>query len=303
MTLDQLETLVQVARARSFSRAAMALGLAQPTLSGRIAALEAELGTPLLARHGHTVEPTEAGRALLATAERMLALRAEATEQVRRLRQGGLGRLALGVNPGCSQWLAPRLIQEYWGEHPGAPLHVRVAQTPLLMEYLMDGTIHLALGSLPQMHPRAETLWAYDDEQTLLAGPAHPLARRGRVRRADLVGLTFYSTLAGPTHAALVRLMPEPERQLVLEATGGEVMKRLVAGGTALTVLPRLAARDELAGGTLVALEVEDMRLPPYEVALARWPGAALSPAARAFTDVVRAARIAALLRGGRSRP
>jgi LysR family hydrogen peroxide-inducible transcriptional activator len=297
MTLDQLETLVQVARARSFSRAAVALGLAQPTLSGRIATLEAELGTPLFARRGHTVVPTEAGRALLATAERMLALRAEATEQVRRVRQGGLGRLALGVNPGCSQWLAPRLIQEYWGLHPGAPLHVRVAQTPLLMEHLLDGTIQLALGSLPQMHPRAETLWAFDDELTLLAGPAHPLARRVRVRRADLEGQTFYSTLVGPTHAALLGLMPEPERQLVLEATGGEVMKWLVARGAGLTVLPRVAAWDELAGGTLVALEVEDVRLPPYEVALVRWSGAAVSPAALAFTAVVRAARLPGRLR------
>jgi DNA-binding transcriptional LysR family regulator len=298
MTLDQLETLVQVARARSFSRAAVALRLAQPTLSGRIAALEAELGMPLFARHGHTVEPTEAGRALLASAERMLALRAEAGEQVRRVRQGGLGRLALGVNPGCGQWLAPRLIEEYWGLHPGAPLHVRVAQTPLLMEQLLDGTIQLALGSLPQMHPRAETLWSFADELALLAGPTHPLARRARVRRADLAGQTFYSTLAGPTHAALLRLMPEPGRQLLLEATGGEVMKWLVARGGGLTVLPRLAARDELAGGALVALEVEDARLPPYEVALARWPGAALSPAAQAFTAVVRAARLPVLLRG-----
>jgi LysR family nitrogen assimilation transcriptional regulator len=297
MTLDQLETLMHVARARSFSRAAVALGLAQPTLSGRIAALEAELGTPLFARHGHTVEPTEAGRALLASAERMLALRAEAGEQVRRVRQGGLGRLALGVNPGCSQWLAPWLIEEYWGQHPGAPLHVRVAQTPLLMEQLLDGTIQLALGSLPQMHPRAETLWTYADELALLAGPAHPLARRERVRRADLMGQTFYSTLAGPTHAALLRLLPEPERQLVLEATGGEVMKRLVARGIGLTVLPRLTAWDELAAGTLVALEVEDVHLPPYEVALARWLGVASPPAAEAFTAVVRAARLPALLR------
>ncbi|HEV2235443.1 MAG TPA: LysR family transcriptional regulator substrate-binding protein, partial [Ktedonobacterales bacterium] len=117
------------------------------------------------------------------------------------------------------------------------------------------------------------------------------------VRRADLVGQTFYSTLAGPTHAALLRLLPEPERQLVLEATGGEVMKRLVARGIGLTVLPRLTAWDELAAGTLVALEVEDVHLPPYEVALARWLGATSPPAAQAFTAVVRAARLPALLR------
>jgi DNA-binding transcriptional LysR family regulator len=147
------------------------------------------------------------------------------------------------------------------------------------------------------MHPRAETLWTYSDELTLLAGPAHPLARRGHLRRDDLMGQVFYSTLAGPTHAALLRLLPDPARQLVLEATGGEVMKWLVAHGGGLTVLPRLTVRDELAGGTLVALEVEDVRLPPYEVALVRWSGAAVSPAALAFTAVVRATRLPGRLR------
>lgn len=47
MTFEQLETFVRVARARSFSRAAVVLDLAQPTLSGRIAQLEGELGAPL----------------------------------------------------------------------------------------------------------------------------------------------------------------------------------------------------------------------------------------------------------------
>src|SRR5215469_4768047 len=74
VTLDQLETFVQVARARSFSRAAILLDLAQPTLSGRIAALESELGAQLFERHGHTLALTEAGRTLLPYAERMQAL-------------------------------------------------------------------------------------------------------------------------------------------------------------------------------------------------------------------------------------
>ena len=55
MTLDQLETFVYIARTHSFSRAAVVLGLAQPTLSGRISALEGELGSQLFARHGHSL--------------------------------------------------------------------------------------------------------------------------------------------------------------------------------------------------------------------------------------------------------
>ncbi len=295
MTLDQLEAFVQVARAHNFSRAGVVLGLAQPTLSGRVAALEDELDARLFRRHGHTVELTEEGRALLPYAERMLALRMEGAESVRRTREGGLGRLALGANPSCSQYLAPKLIEAFWGRHAGVSVHVRTALTPALMEELLDGTIQLALGSRPQMHPRAEVLWSYEDELLLLAAPGHPLARAGHCTRADLAGQRFLSTLAGPTHQGLQYLLRDPEGEPALEATAGEVMKRLVCAGAGLTVLPRLAVWDELASGALVAIRVEDAALPRYEVALARWPGRELSPAGEAFAAMVRAVRVAGL--------
>ncbi len=92
MDLAQLDAFARVARARSFSRAARALNLAQPTISGRVAALEAELGARIFHRRGHTLELTDAGRALLPYAERMLALRAEGLEAVIQSRAGdGVG--------------------------------------------------------------------------------------------------------------------------------------------------------------------------------------------------------------------
>jgi DNA-binding transcriptional LysR family regulator len=295
VTLDQLEAFVHVARARNFSRAGVALRLA-PTLSGRVAALETELEARLFRRHGHTVELTEEGRALLPYAERMLALRAQGTERVRSTRAGGLGRLALGANPSCSQYLAPRLVAAFWQQHPDVTVHVRTALTPALMEDLLDGTVQLAVGSRPQMHPRAEVLWTYADALLLLAAPSHPLASDGRCTRADLVGQRFLSTLAGPTQQALQYVLHDPEAQPALEATAGEVMKRLVCAGAGLTVLPRLAVWDELASGALVAIRVEDVSFPPYEIALARWPGRELSPAGEAFAAMVRAVRVARLL-------
>jgi DNA-binding transcriptional LysR family regulator len=297
MTFEQVEAFVQVARARGFSRAAAALGLAQPTLSGRVAALEGELGARLFARHGHSVSLTEPGHALLARAERMLALRTESREAVREAAGGGLGRLALGANPSCSQYLAPRLIESFWRERPGVQVSVRTALTPVLMEALLDGTVQLALGSLAQMHPRAEVLWRHQDELLLLAAPHHPLAQRGRCARGDLAGQTFLSTHAGPTQQGLQHLIAEPAA-VALEATAGEVLTRLVRAGAGLTVLPRLAVWDELGAGQLVAITLTDVALPLYEVALAAWPGRALTTAAEAFVAAVRQARIARLLAG-----
>lgn len=297
MTLDQLETFVQVARARSFSRAAVMLGLAQPTLSGRIAALESELGAQLFRRRGHTLELTEAGRSLLPYAERMLSLRSEARHEVERTTAGGLGRLILGANPTCSQYLVPRLIEELWRAHAGLHVWVRTALSPLLMESLLDGTTQLAICSSAQLDPRAQVLWRYEEPLLLVAARDHPLARRGAVRRADLAAHTVLSTQAGPTHLGLRHLLPPgADKQIALEATAGEVMNRLLLRGIGVTVLPAIAVWDELERGELVSVPVEDAELPMYEVVLVQWPGRELPPAAVAFAELVGATRVPALL-------
>lgn len=299
MTLDQLETFVQVARARSFSRAAILLDLAQPSISGRIASLEAELGTDLFIRHGHTLDLTETGRALLPYAERMLALRSEGLNDLRRIKLGGLGPLALGANPSCSQYLAPRLIETFWRSHPGVPIHVRTALSRVLMEGLLDGAIMLALCSQAQLHPRAEVLWSFSDELLLVAAQRHPLAKRADCVRADLSGHTILSTQAGPTHVGLRHVLPASgETPIALESSATETMKQLLLRGIGVTVLPLLAVATELQRGDLVRIHVRDAELPPYEVALAKWPGRELAPAAAAFVDTVRSVRVPALLGG-----
>lgn len=299
MTLEQLETFVQVARTRGFSRAAVLLDLAQPTVSGRISALESELGARLFVRHGHTLELTEAGRTLLPYAERMQALRIEGVNELQRAARGGLGRLTIGANPSCSQYLAPRLIETFWRAHPGVRIWVRTATSPLLMEALLDGTIQLALCSRAQTHPRAQVLWSYSDPLLLLAAKHHPLARKREIVRADLAGHTILSTQAGPTHIGLRHVLPpNGNTPIALEATAGEVMTQLLLRGIGVTVLPALAVWDELERGDVVSITVRDAELPAYEVALAQWPGRELAPAAAAFAETARGARVPALLAG-----
>ncbi|MFI5273451.1 MAG: LysR family transcriptional regulator [Ktedonobacterales bacterium] len=300
MTLDQLETFVQVARARSFSRAALLLDLAQPTLSGRVSTLEGELGALLFLRRGHTLELTEAGHALLPYAERMLALRAEGTNRVQRLVRGGLGRLTLGANPSASQYLVPRLIERFWRTHPAVPVRIRTTLSPVLMEHLLDGTIELALCSRAQMHPRAQILWTSSNPLLLVASRSHPLARERSCLRADLAAHTILSTQAGPTHIGLRHLLPPGvDEHVALEATAGEVLTQLLLRGAGVTVLPAIAVWDELRRGDLVSIAVRDAELPPYEIALAHWPGRELSPAAEALATLASTVRIEDLLDDG----
>ncbi|HEU5348662.1 MAG TPA: LysR family transcriptional regulator [Ktedonobacterales bacterium] len=301
MTLDQLETFVFIARIHSFSRAAVLLGLAQPTLSGRIGALEAELGSQLFLRHGHTLELSETGRALLPYAERMLALRAEGMAEVQRLHSGGLGRLALGANLSASQYLVPRLIEIFHHQHPESLIRVRTATSPALMESLLDGVIQLAICSQAQIEPRAQVLWSYSDPLVLVASHTHPLARIGECSRADLASHTILSTRAGPTLLGLRHVLPPGgETPIAIEANAGEVMTQLLRRGLGVTVLPTIAIWGELARGELVSIRVRDAVLPTYDVALVQWSGRTLAPAALAFAEMVGGVRVSDVLGDGK---
>lgn len=287
MTLEQLETFVTVSRARGFSRAAVLLNLAQPTLSGRIAALERELGAPLFHRRGHTLVLTDTGRALLPYAERIMALKLEGQQAARRAARGDLGQLTLGANPSCSQYVAPRLVERYVRAHPHDRARVHTQLSPSLMEALLDGVIELALCALARVEPRADILWRHSAPLLLVAASSHPLARVGACERSDLAHYTILSTQTGPTRLGLSRIMPTGS-EVRVEATAGEVMRQLLMHGVGVSVLPEIAVWDELKRGDLVSVTVRDAELPAYDIALVSWPGRELSPAAAALVEIVR---------------
>ncbi len=295
MTLEQLETFVTVSRARGFSRAAMLLNLAQPTLSGRIAALERELGAELFHRRGHTLELTDTGHALLPYAERILALKMEGQQAARRAARGDLGQLTLGANPTCSQYVATRLVERYVQAHPLDRARVYTQLSPSLMEALLDGVIELALCALARVEPRADVLWTYSAPLLLVVAASHPLARIGACERKDLARFTILSTQAGPTRLGLSRIAP-PGAEARVEATAGEVMRQLLMRGVGVSVLPAIAVWDELKRGDLVSVTLSDAELPSYDIALVSWPGRPLSPAAMSLVEMARGATIPDLL-------
>ncbi|MFI5342114.1 MAG: LysR family transcriptional regulator, partial [Candidatus Methylomirabilales bacterium] len=96
MDLRALEVFCKIMELRSFSRAAEAVLLTQPTVSGHIKTLEEELGLRLFDRAGRSVTPTRAGELLHGYARRILALREEAQQAISEHKGGLRGHLAVG---------------------------------------------------------------------------------------------------------------------------------------------------------------------------------------------------------------
>src|SRR6185295_14293720 len=101
MDTRQLQAFCAVVEKKSFSQAAEQLGVTQPAVSLQVRSLEERVGQTLLDRSGRRVEPTEAGRRLYRSAQRMLALEEQLMEEVATVGEGELtGTLDLGASTG-----------------------------------------------------------------------------------------------------------------------------------------------------------------------------------------------------------
>src|SRR5258708_5069693 len=149
MEMHQLRYFVAVAHASSFSRAAEACFVSQPSLSQQIAKLEAELGHRLLDRLGRRVQLTDAGRQLLDSAQAILATVEDAK---RRLKDDGTlagCRLLLGAIPTIAPYLLPTILQRFDKRHPGVEMTIHEDVTHNLIAAVISGELDLAVVALP----------------------------------------------------------------------------------------------------------------------------------------------------------
>jgi DNA-binding transcriptional LysR family regulator len=194
MTVEQLDLLLLrsfavAAQEGHVGRAAVQLGVAQPTLTRRLQALEEQVGALLLERLPHGVAPTAAGRALLDEAPRRLSGAERALDRVRRAAAGGEGVVAIGFIPSAARPVLGPVLAELRAQAPGAAVTVVERAWAEQIAGLASGADDVAL--VRDLDPDAP--WAHADlfvEDLCIVLPAgHPFARLDRIDRRRLRSL------------------------------------------------------------------------------------------------------------------
>ena len=287
LNLDQLRTLVAIADLGTFSAAARALHLAQPTVSLHISELEGRLGTTLVVRGGKNVQPTAAGALLVERARRLLRDADDAVDAVKRHVEGRVGRVRLGTSTGVVVHLLPQVLKAMEAAHPGIDVEVSILGSADTMERLSQGTLDVGLVATPQPSQRglAMTHWRSDPMMAFVP-PRWPAPKRITPQWLDSRPLIFNDAT---TH--MYRLTMEwfadagftPRARIELNFT--EAMKSLVAAGYGAAVLP-LEHNGELAMG----YGVQVLPLKPAltrHTAVVHRPQAALDGATRKLLETL----------------
>jgi DNA-binding transcriptional LysR family regulator len=286
LELAQLEAFLQVAHHRSFSRAAEALFLTQPSVTARIQSLERELGERLFERTGRSVTLTDAGTAFIPHAQRALTAVQEGADAIDAVRHGDVGSIRLGASTTIATYVLPAILKKFREQRPRVHVHLTTGPTEDVVEKLLAGLVHMAICRLSP-HPEAESIHLYNDDLALVVAPDHPFAKRGRVtlQEAGKEPFLFFertSSYHGLVYSMFLRQGIAPES--VMELDSMEAMKHMVEAGLGVAILPVVSVRDEVERGELVQVDMQNVEQPAQrEVGVHVLRSRSLAPPARDF--------------------
>lgn len=264
MELAQLEAFLQVAHHRSFSRAAEALFLTQPSVTARIQSLEREIGERLFERTGRSVTLTDAGDAFIPHAQRALTAVQEGTDAIEAVRHGDVGNIRIGSSSTIGAYILPPILRRFRDERPRVHVHLRSGTSEDVIEDLIAGEVNVGICRLTQ-HPEVEALHLFNDDLALVVSPRHPFAAKGRVTVAEAGKEPFLFFERSTSYHSLVysmflRVGVVPES--VMELDSMETTKRMVEEGLGVSILPLVSVQRELEAGQLKEVGIRDMEQP-----------------------------------------
>lgn len=281
--------VVAVAEERSFTRAAERCFVVQSALSHQIKALEHELGVTLFARSSRRVELTPSGRAFLPqarasleAAERAVADSTAATGRIS-------GTLALGVIPTVTAIDIAATLGAFHRDHPEVRIALRGGGSDTFVSAIGDGRLDVAVLGLPDTGPPQGVASRVLGRQRHVAvvSARHRLARRRRVRLADLAGepfVDFSQGTPGRIQSDLAFRSAGLRREVAFEAMSTDLILDLVREDLVITLLPPAVVPEDPDLRTIAVTGG------PTRIEYLAWSGFNPSPAAQAFVSRIRTA-------------
>ncbi|MDO8671467.1 MAG: LysR family transcriptional regulator [Dehalococcoidia bacterium] len=260
MQFAQLEAFVETARRGSVSRAAESLFVTQPTITGRLQALEAELGEDLFSRVKYGVALTDAGKALLPYARRALRAVSEGKVALQNLREATAGNLIIGAGPLISTYLLPIILVRFGAEHPKVRVAVRTGHSEEVLAMVLNEEVQV--GMVRKLtHPEIASVRLYDDELVLVVHPNHSFASRQDVTAQDVAreGVVLFDRTTSYYEQvndffAAAGVAP----RATLELDNVESAKKMVEKGLGIALLPHVVVGREVRLGTIKTVPIAD---------------------------------------------
>ncbi len=292
LDVKRLRVLREVSLRGSFSAAAESLAYTQSAVSQQIAALEREAGTVLVERRARGVHLTDAGHALVAHADVILARLADAEAELEAIAGMRGGRVRIVSFPTAGATIAPRAIAVFRERHPGVEVTLAPREPHEGLDCLKTGECDIALtveaGFEPIVDPTIERRHLLDDPMYLCLPAGHRVAHKPKIRLADLAEESWVMGTTGrcPDGAILERACQAAgfEPRVAFQSDDYVAIQGFIAAGVGVCLIPDLAlvaVRDD------VVIRRLEGTSPVRHVLAATLAGGYVSPAAGAMLDIL----------------
>ncbi|MFD7994166.1 LysR family transcriptional regulator [Streptomyces mexicanus] len=287
MDLQVLRSFQAVAEGLTVTEAAAEARITQPALSRALRRLEEEVGAELLQRVGRVLRPTSAGRVFKEYVDAALDSYDRGRRAVAEVVDPDTGLVSLAFLHTLGTWLVPRLVTGFREDFPRVRFELHQHGEMGLVQHLLDATADLMITSGDPDHPLitwrrllVEPLW-------LAVPTGHRLARRGRVRLAEVAGEPFILLKPGYGLRSVTESLCREAGFAPRVAFEGEevhTLRGLVAAGLGVSLIPSSPDTAATPDFPIRYLEITDVH-GARDIGIAWLTGRALPPASRRFID------------------
>ena len=261
MDIQNLSAFVAVSNTGSFSRAAEQLFITQPAVSKRISSLETELNTHLFDRIGKKVLLTEAGYALLPSAQRILAELDESKRAIGNLNEKVSGHLKIATSHHIGLHRLPPVLRAFTTDYPAVDIDIQFMDSEEACHCVLKGDVELAIATLPDQewkHLHHQTIWR--DPLDIVISSQHPDAGSTQVSVKKLHKLPAIL----PAKNTFTRLLleqalglNEQNLNIAMETNYLETIKMMVSIGLGWSVLPVSMLSSDIVKMDIKGVEFE----------------------------------------------
>lgn len=290
MHIETLKTFCDLVETGSFNKAAQRGFISQSAVSQQLKTLEGRYGRPLLERGSRRgLALTDAGRLFYAECRDLLERFRQLEDRLRESADtiAGTVRLATVYSIGLHE--LPPYVTRFMKAHPRVKVHVEYSRTDRICEACLQNTIDFGIVALPLRRANMTVVPWREEKLVLVCAPGHPLARRRKVRLAEIAGKPFIAFERDiPTRKTIDRILRSHRIavETVMEFDNIETIKRSVEVASGLSILPETTLINEIKNGLIARCDFVEG---PFvrEVGVIHRRGRVLSAAAREFVKML----------------
>lgn len=263
MDIRRLEVFCRVVELGSFSKAAEAVLLSQPTISEHIKTLEEMVGERLVDRLGRETAPTPAGKILYRYAKKIIQIKEEAMQAMAAYRGELAGTVHLGASTIPGTYILPQLIGSFKQRHPAVQISVHIGATKDVAEAVAEGRQELGLVGSQWKDRRLSFERIFADELVLAVPKGHPWTSEKSIPVDRLAEEPFIARHRGSgtrmvTYEILENAGFDPGRlRVVAEMSTTEAVRQSIKAGIGISILSRQAVAEDVAHGSLSLVPIE----------------------------------------------